>query len=92
MNAHSLIELMDKNLNIFAMRIKESYGWHFPELTKILTDNEAYVRFVNRVGNKENLATISTDELEEIVGNEQLVQDIVERAKMSTGNTLTDVD
>lgn len=31
------------------MRIKEWFAWHFPELTKIVTDNEVYVRIVNLI-------------------------------------------
>lgn len=91
-NAHSLLELMDKNLNIFAMRVKESYGWHFPELSKILTDNETYIKFVSKVGNKENLAQMPTEELAELVGEEALAHEITERSKTSTGNTLSEVD
>lgn len=37
---------MEKNLNTFCMRVKEGYGWHFPELAKIVTDNERYVKIV----------------------------------------------
>jgi nucleolar protein 56 len=37
---------MDKDLNTFSMRIKEWYGWHFPELAKIVTENEVYVKLV----------------------------------------------
>ena len=43
---------MEKNLNTFCMRIKEGYGWHFPELAKIISDNEKYVRVVSIVGNR----------------------------------------
>lgn len=41
---------MDKNLNTFCMRLKETYGWHFPELTKIVSDNETYVKLVKLIG------------------------------------------
>jgi len=37
---------MDKNLNLFAMRVKEWFGWHFPELARIISDNETYLRLV----------------------------------------------
>ena len=30
----ALIEQMDKNINTFAMRLKEWFSWHFPELGK----------------------------------------------------------
>jgi len=32
------------------MRIKEWYGWHFPELAKIVTDNEVYTKLVALFG------------------------------------------
>lgn len=50
MNSFSLLDQIEKNLNTFCMRIRESYGWHFPELSKILNDNERYVKFVHAVG------------------------------------------
>lgn len=49
-NSFSLLDQIEKNLNTFCMRIRESYGWHFPELAKLLNDNERYVRFVHAVG------------------------------------------
>jgi len=40
--AVSLLEDLDKELNNYAMRLKEWYSWHFPELAKIITDNITY--------------------------------------------------
>ena len=40
--AVSLLEDIDKELNNYAMRLKEWYSWHFPELAKIVTDNSTY--------------------------------------------------
>ena len=37
--AVSLLEDLDKELNNYAMRLREWYSWHFPELGKIITDN-----------------------------------------------------
>lgn len=37
--AVSLLEDLDKELNNYAMRLREWYSWHFPELSKIVTDN-----------------------------------------------------
>lgn len=47
---------MDKNINQLCMRIKEWFGWHFPEMAKIVTDNEVYVRLVTIMEVKENLS------------------------------------
>ena len=33
--AIALLDQLDKDLNTFAMRVREWYGWHFPELAKI---------------------------------------------------------
>ena len=45
----ALITQMEKNLNLFCMRIKEWYAWHFPELSKIIPDNRTYVRCVKLI-------------------------------------------
>ena len=45
-NAISLLEQIDKNLNLFSMRVKEWYSWHFPELAKIVSDNRTFVQLV----------------------------------------------
>ena len=49
-NSFSLLDTMEKNLNTFSMRLKESYGWHYPELSKIVNDNETYVKLVVFIG------------------------------------------
>ena len=38
---------MDKDINTFAMRLKEWFAWHFPEMTKIVNDNTIYAQLVN---------------------------------------------
>ena len=38
-HSSSLLDAMDKNINTFAMRIREWYSWHFPELVKLVNDN-----------------------------------------------------
>lgn len=42
--AISLLDDLDKELNIYVMRVKEWYGWHFPEMSKIIPDNLIYAR------------------------------------------------
>ncbi|CAK9875098.1 unnamed protein product [Sphagnum jensenii] len=37
--AIGLLDDLDKELNTYAMKICEWYGWHFPELAKIVQDN-----------------------------------------------------
>ena len=40
---------MEKNLNLFTMRVKEWYAWHFPELTKLVSDNKTYIHCVKLI-------------------------------------------
>ena len=41
-NAIALIDILDKDINTFIMRVREWYGWHFPELVKVINDNYTY--------------------------------------------------
>jgi nucleolar protein 58 len=56
--AISLLDDLDKELNTFSMRIKEWYGWHFPEMAKIILDNITYSKIVLIMGTRENLASM----------------------------------
>ncbi|KMU82809.1 nucleolar protein 5 [Coccidioides immitis H538.4] len=53
--AIALLDDLDKELNTYAMRVKEWYGWHFPEMAKILNDNMAYAKVVLKMGHAEIL-------------------------------------
>lgn len=41
-----LLEQVDKDINSYTMRIREIYGWVFPELGGLLKDNHEYVEAV----------------------------------------------
>ena len=56
--AIGLLDDLDKELNTYAMRVKEWYGWHFPELAKILNDNLAYAKVVLKMGMRSNFAAV----------------------------------
>ena len=40
----ALLDQLDKDLNTFAMRVREWYSWHFPELKAIVADSYMYAR------------------------------------------------
>lgn len=46
----ALLDDLDKELNNYIMRCREWYGWHFPELGKVITDNLAYCKTVRKIG------------------------------------------
>uniref|UniRef100_A0A131Y2Q0 Nucleolar protein 58 n=2 Tax=Ixodes ricinus TaxID=34613 RepID=A0A131Y2Q0_IXORI len=86
--AVSLLDDLDKELNNYIMRCKEWYGWHFPELSKIVTDNLQYVRTVQKVGLRTN--AIETD-LSDILA-EDLEAKVKEIAEVSMGTEVSDED
>jgi len=45
--AIGLLDELDKQVNTYGMRLREWFGWHFPEMSKIVTENVAYARCVS---------------------------------------------
>lgn len=62
--AIGLLDDLDKELNTYAMRVREWYGWHFPELAKIVQDNILYAKAVKLMGNRTNAAKLDFSEVE----------------------------
>uniref|UniRef100_A0A4W3IKA2 Nucleolar protein 58 n=1 Tax=Callorhinchus milii TaxID=7868 RepID=A0A4W3IKA2_CALMI len=61
--AISLLDDLDKELNNYIMRCREWYGWHFPELGKIVSDNLAYCKSVQKLGDRTNTATTDLSDI-----------------------------
>jgi nucleolar protein 58 len=62
--AIGLLDDLDKELNTYAMRVREWYGWHFPELTKIVADNIQYAKVVKLMGNRTNAVNLDFSEVD----------------------------
>jgi nucleolar protein 58 len=86
--AIALLDDLDKELNTYAMRVKEWYGWHFPEMQKIINDNMAYARVIMTMGMRTDCAT--TD-LSEILPEEVETQ-LKAAAEVSMGTEITPQD
>lgn len=71
---------------------REWYGWHFPELVKIVNDNYQYARLAKLIRDKSNLSDENLDAIEEIVGDPAKAKQIIEAAKSSMGQDLSEVD
>ncbi|KAF2309514.1 hypothetical protein GH714_003493 [Hevea brasiliensis] len=52
----------DKELSTYAMRVREWYGWHFPELAKIIQDNILYSKAVKLMGSRDNAIKLDFSE------------------------------
>lgn len=61
--AIGLLDDLDKELNTYAMRVREWYGWHFPELAKIVQDNILYAKSVKLMGDRTNAAKLDFSEV-----------------------------
>lgn len=86
--AVSLLDDLDKELNNYIMRCREWYGWHFPELGKIVTDNLAFVKTVKLLGMRENTATCNFSE----ILPEEVEEKLKEAAEISMGTEISDED
>merc|ERR1719447_1301486 len=86
--AVSLLDDLDKELNNYIMRCREWYGWHFPELGKIITDNLAFVRTVELMGTRDNAKTIDLSD----VLPEEVEEMVKEAAEISMGTEISGED
>lgn len=86
--AIALLDDLDKELNIYAMRVKEWYGWHFPEMSKIISDNIAYAKIIKACGFRTN---IPSSDLSSILP-EDLEQAIKVAANISMGTEISQTD
>lgn len=87
--AVGLLDELDKEINTYAMRVKEWYGWHFPELQGIAGDNAQYSKLVLECGIRANYAD---KDLSSILEDESLQAAVKEAAEVSMGTEIADVD
>ncbi|KAF9576066.1 snoRNP complex protein nop56 [Mortierella alpina] len=90
--AIALLDQMDKDVNTFAMRIREWYSWHFPELVKIVNDNYKFARLAKLIKNKSDLSEKDLPALEEITEDASQAQQILDAARASMGTDISEID
>ncbi|KAL1517415.1 hypothetical protein ABEB36_001182 [Hypothenemus hampei] len=86
--AVSLLDDLDKELNNYSMRCREWYGWHFPELGKIITDNMVFAKTVKIIGTRDH--TTSSD-LSDLLP-EDIEEKVKEAAEISMGTEISEED
>ncbi len=64
-NAISAIEELDKATNIFAERLREWYGLHFPELDRAVNSHEKFAKLITKFGSRESLDDPELNKLKE---------------------------
>jgi nucleolar protein 58 len=88
--AIGLLDELDKELNTYAMRVREWYGWHFPELTKIISDNYAYAKAAKLMGDRANAANIDFSGIDTI--DEDVENEIKDASVISMGTEIAPTD
>ncbi|XP_011879643.1 PREDICTED: nucleolar protein 58 [Vollenhovia emeryi] len=83
-----LLDDLDKELNNYIMRAREWYGWHFPELGKIVTDNLQYIQTMKTIGRRENAVSCDLSDIliEDVEGR------VKEAAETSMGSEISEYD
>jgi len=91
--AIATLDYLDKTVNTFAMRVREWYSWHFPELIKIVSENQLYAKAALFIRNK---STLTQDKLEDLAAvlndDESLAQHVIDAARVSMGRDMSDAD
>ena len=80
---------LDKTINLFVSRIREWYGLHFPELSRLVDKHETYTRLILNL-KKRNKFTVENLEKEGLP--EAKTEQIAKIAESSMGAELTEQD
>ncbi|EPQ13011.1 Nucleolar protein 56 [Myotis brandtii] len=88
----SLLDQLDKDINTFSMRVREWYGYHFPELVKIINDNATYCRVAQFIGNRKELNEEKLEELEELTMDGAKAKAILDASRSSMGMDISAID
>ncbi|XP_037667755.1 nucleolar protein 56 isoform X2 [Choloepus didactylus] len=88
----SLLDQLDKDINTFSMRVREWYGYHFPELVKVVNDNATYCRLAQFIGNRRELNEDKLEQLEELTMDGAKAKAILDASRSSMGMDISAID
>ena len=91
--AIATLDHLDKAINTFSMRVREWYSWHFPELIRIVSENQQYARLALFIGDKKRLSGSDLHALAEQVNDDaEIAQSIIDAARVSMGQDISESD
>lgn len=96
--AIALVDDTEKDINQFAMRLREWMVWHFPELITIVPDNIDYARTVVVLRDRKHLEeSLASSDRETFIkalnkASKDQAYAIISAAKISVGTDITDQD
>merc|ERR1712141_503351 len=88
----ALLDQLDKDVNLFSMRIREWYSYHFPELVKIVNDNYMFAKCVKLLKNRKEMLEDAISKLEEVVMDSAKAKAVVDASKTPMGMDISQVD
>ncbi|TSA39835.1 C/D box methylation guide ribonucleoprotein complex aNOP56 subunit [archaeon] len=80
-----LLGELDTSLNGLSSRVREWYGLHYPELSRIIRDHQSYLRFITEIGDR---ASVTKEKLEALGLQRRDVAGILKEAEGSMGAPL----
>eukprot|EP00924_Labyrinthula_sp_SR-Ha-C_P014196 snap_masked-scaffold_59-processed-gene-0.35-mRNA-1 protein AED:0.07 eAED:0.07 QI:0/-1/0/1/-1/1/1/0/471 len=86
-----LLDDLDKEINTYAMRMREWYGWHFPELGKLVSDHIHYAQIVLKVGLR-SMYKESGDVIKEIFEDNDVAEEVLRGCELSMGTEISEED
>ncbi|KAG8738389.1 snoRNP complex protein nop56 [Ceratobasidium sp. 414] len=91
--AIALLDQLDKDVNTNAMRAREWYGWHFPELAKLVPDSLQYARCARLIGAKDTLTENHIPDLVVVLDNDETrAKNVLDAARASMGQDIAEID
>ena len=89
----ALLDQLDKDINTFAMRVKEWYSWHFPELKDVVKDNFQYARVAALIKDRTKLTEESLPALAELLdGDDDIAASVLKASRASMGMDVSEPD
>ncbi|TVY84847.1 Nucleolar protein [Lachnellula suecica] len=91
--AIATLDHLDKAVNTFSMRVREWYGWHFPELIRIVSDNHTYAKLALAIGDKQTLTDESLHDIAALLNDDgDIAQAVIDAARVSMGQAISESD
>ena len=88
LQAIGLLDDLDKELNTYAMRLREWYGWHFPELGKIVPDHQMYAKALMKMGVRTSCKSLDFSD----ILPEEVELEMKDAAEISMGTEVSEDD
>ena len=80
-----LIDDLDKDLNTFMMRLREWYGYYFPELSSIISDAFLYSKCAYLIGDPSTIDENKNSEALATILDKSQYEDVVNAARVTMG-------